>query len=253
MEDASLLSMDVENRPPARAESWESNAFFGKTWAPPVYYQTFGFSLSPSDQPSYPNDIVTDTQMRDHQDIDKELDFVDEEEERILRQRTVASFARAQRRSSKSLHSVAALSACSKKQYPSPTLRRASEVRKSRATRTRTGAASRFGSGSTVATQEDTQMREITTQLQLTSLTDSIPHYPDSSSSDTDVSDGYEESDESNVSLATLAAPTFSTTLKPATWSTREMAEGAIHRLTDSLGKMSVKAEGRAARRARPY
>lgn len=97
-------------------------------------------------------------------------------------------------------------------------------------------------------------MKEIITQMEHASLSDNTSHYPNSSSSDTDVSDDYEESDdEDDVVLATQSTPTFSPVLKPATWSTREMTEGEIYRLTNSLGKMSVRAEGRAARRARPY
>lgn len=248
MEDASLESMDVEATHSVHSDS--SNASYGDHWTPPVYYQNFGFSLSSPVHSSYSDITVTDTQTRDHQDSDvqSELDFVEEDQERLLLRRVADALARARRHSSKNLHSLPLPSPSSRKQYPSQTLQRASEARKLRASPT--GAASLPGSKFTIAEQEDTQMKEITTQMERASLSDDTIHYPDSSSSDTD---DYEDSDDEDVPNLTQSVPTFSPLLKPATWSTREMTEGAIYGLTNSLEKLSVRAEGRAARRARPY
>lgn len=252
METASLLPMEVEISKSIHAHFVESIASYGEHWTPPACYQTFGF---PSPEPYLNQNIAAaDIQMDDRHDVDNksELDLVDMEQERLLRQRVAASFTRAQRHLTEKVRSPKTLSFSSKKEYPSPTLRRVSEARQSRASPSR--ATSRPRSASTVAGQEDTQMKEIITQMENASLSDNTVHYADSSSSDTDVSDDYEESDDDDdVVLATQSTPTFSPLLKPATWSTREMTEGAIYRLTNSLEKMSVRAEGRASRRARPY
>lgn len=202
-----------------------------------------------ADTPSTPS-----SQSRNYQGANVESN--DRKVERLLLQKVALTIALASRRDgpgSPIIYPAPSLQG----RYPSATQRRASEARRSRAS---SPTASNSGLNHTVTRQDktprqaphqDRKMEEITAQMEQATLADGtirLPSYPSSETSDVS-HEGEDSDDEDDVEIITHSAPVITPLLKPATWSTRELAEGAVHGLTNSLKKISVRSEGRAARR----